>query len=242
MGIITVFKRHELKYILTLEEYEKLLKCMNGKMQLDKYGRNRVTSIYFDTDDYKIIRKSLEKPKYREKLRVRIYGKPDLEEKAFIELKKKYKGIVYKRRISAKQSEVLKHLNDKVEILEKSQIQREIDYFKSTYDNIKPRVYLAYEREAYFTDEDNEFRMTFDFNIKIRDEKVSLLSSEIDKEVLSNDKVLLEVKTVRGMPFWLLNFFKENNILTVSFSKYGTGYKKYILPKFVENIRRVSNG
>lgn len=237
MAVKTVFKRHELKYILTLEEYEALAKCMEGKMFLDKYGRNRITSIYFDTEDYKIIRNSLEKPKYREKLRVRIYGQPSEDEEAFIELKKKYKGIVYKRRIKAKQSALLEHLNDNVETIEHSQIQREIDYFKSTYDNILAKVYLAYDREAYFSKEDDEFRMTFDFNIRMRNRDISLEANEKDKDVLSKKQVLLEVKTVTGMPFWLLKFFKEKNISTVSFSKYGTAYKKYILPKFVERVR-----
>lgn len=242
MAAKTVFKRHELKYIFSIEKYEKLLKCMEGKMVLDKYGRNRITSIYYDTIDYKIIRNSLEKPKYREKLRVRVYGVPNEEEQAYIELKKKYNGIVYKRRVGAKQKDVLKHLNDKVEEIEHSQIQKEIDYFKSEYDSIEAKVYLAYDREAYYTKVDSEFRMTFDFNIRVRNNNVSFEETRDDKLVLDENYVLLEVKTVEGMPFWLLEFFKENEISTVSFSKYGTAYKKYILPKFVEYVRSKKNG
>lgn len=233
----TIFKRHELKYMLDIEQYQKLVIAMDGKMKLDKYGRNRITSIYYDTDDYKIIRNSIEKPKYREKLRARVYGKLDDNANAFIELKKKYNGIVYKRRIIAKQSELIKHLNDNVEMIERSQIQREIDYFKSRYEKISAKVYLAYDREAYYSDEDSEFRMTFDFNIKMRNKEISFTESEDDLEILPSNKVMLEVKTVTGMPFWLLEFFQENKIQTVSFSKYGTGFKKYIIPKFIERTR-----
>lgn len=223
----TNFRRYEVKYKLTINQYEKLLKTLPNTMKLDDYGRHKISNIYFDTDDYRIIRHSLEKPKYKEKLRVRCYGNPDENSKAFVELKKKFNGVVYKRRFHTSQKEALDFLcyNEKCSV--DTQISREISYFKDSYENIKPRVYLSYEREAYYCQEDENFRLTFDFNIKSRETDVSFYESNYDREVLSDEYVLLEVKTVLGMPKWFLNYLSENEVYKTSFSKYGTAYQKY---------------
>ncbi len=158
---------------------------------------------------------------------------------AFVELKKKYNGVVYKRRITYRQKNAIEYLYDVEHHDNSSQIQKEVDYFISTYDNLLPSVYLAYNREAYYNEEDPNFRMTFDFDIVMRDTDVSLSNSTEDVEVLSSKYVLLEVKTVQGLPFWLLKFMRDNDINKTSFSKYGTGFNKYILPKFLEELRCV---
>ncbi len=238
----TKFKRYELKYILTKKEYEILLDKMPRDMKLDKYGRHKISNIYFDTEDYRVIRQSLEKPKYKEKLRVRCYGEPSEESTAFIELKKKFNGVVYKRRIYSKQGKVFDYLCKGVDSVEHSQILKEIDYFKRSYENIKPKVYLSYEREAFFSTLDKNFRLTFDFNIVARNSDVSLYRSEKDREVLGKEYVLLETKTVMGLPRWFLEFLSENGIYKTSFSKYGKAYKKYFMPQFVSGLRRISNG
>ncbi len=238
MALQTVFKRYELKYILTRQQYEDLSHIMSEHMTLDEYGRHKISNIYFDTDDYRIIRYSLEKPKYKEKLRIRIYGEPDEDSVAFVELKKKYNGVVYKRRLTYDQKNVIEHLYDVDSHDHSSQIQKEIDYFISTYENLIPSVYLSYYREAYYNEDDPNFRMTFDFDIVMRDTDISLSNSEQDQEVLSGEYVLLEVKTVQGLPFWLIRYMTENAINKTSFSKYGTGFNQYILPKFVDGLRR----
>ncbi len=237
----TNFKRYELKYILTVKQYENLLNHMPSDMKLDNYGRHKISNIYFDTDDYRIIRHSLEKPKYKEKLRVRCYGEPSDDATAFIELKKKYNGVVYKRRVYSEQYKVFGYLCNGADSVEHSQILSEIDYFKNCYDEIKPKVYLSYEREAFFSSLDENFRLTFDFNIMARDSDVSLYSSERDKEVLGSEYVLLEVKTVMGLPSWFLEFLSENHIFKTSFSKYGTAYRTYFSPQFIESLRSVAN-
>ncbi len=237
----TNFKRYELKYILTTKQYEELLCQMPSDMKLDSYGRHKISNIYFDTEDYRIIRHSLEKPKYKEKLRVRCYGEPRDDATTFIELKKKFKGVVYKRRVYSEQSKVLSYLHGTSNTLEQSQILSEIDYFKNSYDEIKPRVYLSYEREAFFSTLDENFRLTFDFNITARNSDISLYSSEDDMEVLSNKYVLLEVKTVMGLPNWFLEYLSKNSIYKTSFSKYGTAYMTYFMPQFVSSLGRNSN-
>ncbi len=242
MGIQTTFKRHELKYQLTNKQYQDLCICMKKFMCLDEYGRHKISNIYFDTKDYRIIRRSIEKPKYKEKLRLRVYGEPDEAGEAFIELKKKFNGIVYKRRVPIIQNEAIEYLCNDKEVENASQISKEVDYFKKSNDDLLPRVYLSYEREAYFSPSDENFRMTFDFNIKMRDNNVSLDASEEDNEVLEDSIVLLEVKTVMGLPPWFIEFLNENQIFSTSFSKYGTAYHKFILPKFLDGIRGTVNG
>ncbi len=236
----TIFARSEIKYKLTKSQHLLLCEAMKNYMQQDEYGRHKISNIYFDTSDYKIIRHSIEKPKYKEKLRLRIYGEPNGDSTAFIELKKKFNGIVYKRRISSSQNAACKYLISKKPLEESSQIKSEIDYFLKTSGELLPKVYLSYEREAYFCKTDENLRMTFDFNIKMRDSEVSLFASENDIDVLAENYVLMEVKTLNGLPFWLVNFLSENKIYKTSFSKYGTGYEKFILPKYL-NSRRASN-
>ncbi len=232
----TNFKRYELKYILTTQQYEMLLSQLPSDMTLDGYGRHKISNIYFDTEDYRIIRHSLEKPKYKEKLRVRCYGEPSEDATAFIELKKKFNGIVYKRRVYSEQNKVFAYLCEGADTVEQSQILNEIDYFKNSYSQLKPKVYLSYEREAFFSTADENFRLTFDFNIMARDSDVTLYRSDDDREVLSCEYVLLEVKTVMGLPSWFLEFLSENRIYKTSFSKYGTAYQTYFMPQFVSSL------
>ena len=97
-----IFERYEKKYLLDENQYTELQKVLKGRFQIDNYGKTTINNIYYDTPESLLIRRSIEKPVYKEKLRVRSYGKADSETQVFIELKKKYKGIVYKRRTSMK--------------------------------------------------------------------------------------------------------------------------------------------
>ncbi|MFI3306946.1 MAG: polyphosphate polymerase domain-containing protein [Mycoplasmatota bacterium] len=217
-----IFKRTELKYFLTKKQYKRLLVTMKHYMTMDAYKRHKISNIYFDTPDFQIIRRSLEKPIYKEKLRIRKYNKNDF---VFVELKKKYKGIVYKRRVAISDKQLNNNINN---LNDDEQINREIKYFISCYDDIDARAYLSYDRDAYFSNDDEDLRMTFDFNIRFRVDDVSLDESENDNFVLDDDVVLLEVKTVFGYPKWFLDFLNENDIRKISFSKYGVAYKKFV--------------
>ncbi len=236
MSMPSTFKRHELKYKLTISEYRSLLNIMKNYMIMDEYGRHKISNIYFDTDDYRIIRHSIEKPKYKEKLRLRVYGEPNEDSIAFIELKKKFNGVVYKRRVASSKNDALSYFNDEHPNDNGCQIRKEVNYFRKCYKGIIPKVYLSYEREAFSCKDDEHFRMTFDFKIKMRDNDISFYDSDSDNKVLGDDYVLLEVKTVTGLPFWLLDFLNKNNIFSTSFSKYGTAYKNYIFPKFLNSV------
>ncbi len=241
MAVQTIFKRYEMKYKLTPAQCAALQEAMQGHMQQDAYGRHLIRNIYFDTPDYQIIRQSIEKPHYKEKLRLRQYGMPEAGKMAFIELKKKYDGIVYKRRIDLPQEAATAYLWQGEDSGQHSQILNEIDYFRHTHPTLQPRVYLSYQREAYFCPVDANFRITFDYNIKVRDTDISLAPSDADMAVLGDDTVLMEVKTVGGLPLWFTHFLSEHQIYKTSFSKYGTAYARYIQPRFSDFIGGLSH-
>lgn len=241
MAVQSIFKRYEIKYKLTPAQHSALCEALQGHMQQDNYGRHLIRNIYFDTPDYQIIRQSIEKPNYKEKLRLRQYGMPEEGKLAFIELKKKYSGIVYKRRIDLPQEDAVTYLWQGEDVMQHTQILDEIDYFKHSYPDLVPRVYLSYERDAYFCPDDANFRLTFDYNIKTRDTDVSLSPSDGDKAVLADDTIIMEVKIGGGLPLWFTRFLSEHQIYKTSFSKYGTAYTRYSQPHLSEYIGGLSH-
>lgn len=223
MGTPTTFKRKEVKYLLTYGQRAMLEDLMQTHMSPDSFGKSTIMNIYYDTDNKELIRHSMEKPVYKEKLRVRSYGTATPETTVFVELKKKYKGIVYKRRVSMSQQDAKLWLEQDELPPKDTQIIREIDYFTHTHP-LKPSVMLSYQREAFFGKEDSEFRMTFDDAILWRDFDICLCKGAYGKAILPNGMQLLEVKAAMGMPMWLTRFFSENNIFKTSYSKYGNAY------------------
>lgn len=215
------FKRYEYKYRMTAEQYVKLREVMKTTMILDQYGRNTINNIYFDTPDFLLIRRSLEKPSYKEKLRVRWYGERKEKTPIFIELKKKYKGIVYKRRIQRNWKETKGYFRDHKPLPQEDQgqITKELDYFMDFYQTLQPALFLGYEREAFYGVENKDFRMTFDFNIRCTDGEVLHQKDNTGIRVIGPDEVLLEVKTGEGLPQWLLDFFAIEEVYRSSFSK-----------------------
>ncbi|MFI3174462.1 MAG: polyphosphate polymerase domain-containing protein [Bacillota bacterium] len=226
-AVKSTFKRYELKYLLTRQQKEKLLVRFKEYMVPDAYGENVLFNLYYDTPDFLLIRRSIEKPVYKEKLRVRSYGKAEKDTKVFLELKKKYKSVVYKRRITLTQVESEQYFKDEFE-LKSSQIANEINYFKKMYQGISPRVFISYHREAFFGKEDKEFRVTFDDQILWRDTDLSLCSEEGGTAILDSDNVVMEIKVANGIPLWLVEFLTENEIYKTSFSKYGNAYKAIV--------------
>lgn len=224
----SVFKRYELKYLLTQQQKALLLQEMKPYMKLDQYGKTTIRNIYFDTDNYRLIRHSLEKPAYKEKLRIRSYAKAELADPVFVELKKKYDSVVYKRRVVMPQQQATRWLCDGIAHPEKSQIADEIDYFCSFYQNLHPTVFLSYEREAYYSVSGDDFRVTFDENILSRQEDISLSADIWGTPLLPEGMVLLELKTPGGIPLWMSRFLSRQGIFKTSFSKYGTAYRNQI--------------
>ena len=238
MAVQTVFKRYELKFLLTSEQKARLLPEIEKYMLLDQYGRTLIKNLYFDTDSYRLIRRSLEKPDYKEKLRIRSYGTTTPDSRVFVELKKKCDGVVYKRRIPMAEQEAMAWLQD-WENGPETQIAEEIRYFAGYYENLHPTVYLSYERQAYYCKDGSDFRLTFDDNILCRQENLSLCTENYGTPLLPAGQVLMEVKSPGGIPMWLTSLLSREKIYKTSFSKYGTAYQTMIFTKQKENVTNV---
>lgn len=225
MKIQTTFERYELKYLLDPEQKRLLLAAMEPRMALDEYGRTAIRNLYYDTPDYRLIRRSLEHPAYKEKLRVRSYRTAGAGDTVFVELKKKYRSVVYKRRIPARREEAMACLRGEKSFAP-GQVGREIEYFRAFYATLRPRVFLSYEREAYVPLDESDLRITLDENILYRTHDLCLGSEPGGVALLDLGRTLLEIKTGGGMPLWLTHLLCTAGIGRCSFSKYGAAYRR----------------
>lgn len=219
-----VFCRKEKKYLLTAEQYRHLRDGVIAHgMRPDEFGLHTIASLYYDTPDYELIRHSLEKPIYKEKLRLRVYGSQVLpDDTSYVEIKKKFKGIVYKRRIAVPLPEALQSLQQGCFHEDHGQIGREINWFLQRYP-LSPACWLGYEREAFFSDTE-DVRITFDENIRFRADHWDVTLPPEGKRLLAEDMYLMEVKVPFAIPLWLVALMNECGVQSRSFSKYGTAY------------------
>lgn len=227
-----VFKRYEMKYIMTKRQQEAVLEKILPFMKPDMFGHTTIRNVYFDTEDYRLVRHSIEKPVYKEKLRIRSYKQAEPQDKVYIELKKKYRDVVYKRREALSQSDTLKWLESETPFPGATQIGKEIDYFFRFYATLTPKVFLSYEREAFYASDGSDLRVTFDEHILAREEELSLAGGVWGEELLGEDSVLMEIKTSGAIPLWLTQALTWEKLYKTSFSKYGTAYEKLIYNKW----------
>ena len=238
MAYQKVFKRYELKYMLTGEQKDRVVKALQPYMSMDKYGRTTIRNIYFDTPDYILARHSIAKPDFKEKLRVRTYSQVLSDENVFVELKRKFDHVVYKRRVSIPEKAAMEWTSGAKAYghpdRNTNQLCSEINYFLDYYKDLQPVMFLSYEREAYKMNpglDDQDFRVTFDENILCRDHDLSLKSGVYGTPILDDGKVLMELKCSGGIPLWMVKILSEEKLYKTSFSKYGTAYTGLVLPE-----------
>lgn len=231
---IASFKRYEKKYLITEAQYKAILPFLMQYMRPDEYCRDEqwysIYNIYYDNDDASVIRYSLSKPYYKEKLRLRSYCIPNsADSKVFLELKKKIGGIVTKRRAVMPLSEAYAFLanGSRPENLDymNTQVLNEISYYLRNHA-VKPACYISYDRTALFGREDKEFRITLDHNIITRREELRLEKGNFGDYLMASGMYLMEVKVAGAFPVWLAALLSENKIYQTSFSKYGYAYKQ----------------
>ena len=204
-----------------------LYNLIEDKIDCDEYGKSTVSNIYLDTPDFLLIRNSIDAKSYKEKLRIRSYGVPNDDSRVFFEIKKKYKGIVYKRRLSLTCNQVTDYIENGNRPTD-SQIMREIDWCMKIYENPKPKVVLSYEREAFYWKNDKDIRLTFDRNVRYRMNDLSLQKGSSGVRIIPEDSILMEIKTPGSMPIELAEILSLCKIYPSSFSKYGKAYMHYI--------------
>lgn len=217
------FRRVEIKYLLNVDEYNELKKKLDKYIKPDIYPNSVICNIYFDNDDYELINKSINKPIYKEKVRLRSYNIPSKDTTVFLEVKKKYKGIVGKRRIAASLKDINNYLYNGKELKE-SVNYREIDNIIKR-KKLKPKIYVAYNREAYVGIND-EFRITFDSNLRSRALDLDLSLGDSGKLFFKEPTYIVEIKTLDSMPIYLSDILNKLKIYPTSFSKVGEIYKK----------------
>ena len=234
MAFTYIFKRVEKKYMLTREQYEYLINAISPYMAPDQYGETEIRNIYFDNADNELIETSLLKPTYKEKLRLRSYGVPKMDSTVFFEIKKKYRGIVYKRRISMKLKEAYAYIDGgKLPESIEGNIPTEIDYMMNRY-SLTPKAFISYKRVAWTCESDPDLRITFDRDITARYDDTRLESTADGHKILPKDTVLMEIKIPGAMPLWLAHILSEKNIFPHSFSKFGTAH--------VQNQIKIASG
>ncbi|MBQ6184159.1 MAG: polyphosphate polymerase domain-containing protein [Clostridia bacterium] len=223
----SVFERVEKKYIISSSQYDSLMQMIPELFAPDIYPESDICSVYYDTPDHLLIRRSLDKPVYKEKLRIRSYDVPSGDSPVFVELKKKLLGTVYKRRISLKYSDAMEFLNSGGKCKENlTQIEKEISYCFDLYRSLQPAMFISYHRKSFVGINDYGLRITFDNNVLSRTTELELAKGIWGDEVLAEGHYIMEIKTLNSMPLRLAEALDKNRIFPGSFSKYGTAYRR----------------
>ena len=229
------FQRYEKKYLLSRAQYERLFRALADRLIPAPYFKSTVCSLYYDTDDFALIRRSIEAPVYKEKLRLRSYNVPDADGEVFIELKKKFDGMVYKRRIPMRAADAAAYLAGQAPPPERSQMTRELDWFLRC-NRVEPKVYIACDRTAWMVRDEEELRITFDENLRWRTEELDFTRGSAGEPLLAPGEVLMEIKIPGTTPLWLSRLLSDQAIFPQGFSKYGSCYKNEILNDYFNGV------
>ncbi len=225
---ITVMKRYEMKYLLDGAQTDALRERLRGHMEADRYGKTPIASLYYDTPSFQLIRASIEKPLFKEKIRLRSYGLATDESPVYLELKRKAYGIVYKRRVETTIPLVRKFFSGEGSICAPGQINSEITAFRDLYQTLVPSCLIIYDRTAYF-EPDGDLRLTIDENPRYRTEDLTLTKTMDGIPLLGEGWTILEIKVQEAMPLWLAEILSSLQIRKTSFSKYGEAYRRQLL-------------
>ena len=229
---IVVMKRYELKYILSPSQTDFFRERLEGHMSVDQFGLTSIASLYYDTPDYRLINASIEKPEFKEKIRLRSYGPATDDSPVFLELKRKAYGIVYKRRVQSTIPLVKKFFDGDGDICAGGQINREITYFRDLYGTLSPSCLIIYDRTAYYQP-DGDLRLTIDGDPRYRTDDLDLRVSMDGISLLPAGYSILEIKVQQSVPLWLSAILDEGRIYKNSFSKYGEAYRQQMLKRSV---------
>lgn len=224
---IVTMKRYEMKYLMDEAQTAYLTERLRGHMQEDRYGLTSIASLYYDTPDFRLVRASLEKPAFKEKIRLRSYGLATEDSPVFLELKRKADGIVYKRRVQSTQPEVKAFFEQERALCEPGQINCEITAFRDHYRSLAPACLIIYDRTAYF-EPDGDLRLTIDRNPRCRWDDLDLSTSMDGELLLPRGWTVLEIKVQQALPLWLCDILSRGRIYKTSFSKYGEAYSRQL--------------
>lgn len=229
-----VFKRHELKFLLSRKEHDSLRKAILPYMDYDKYGNSEgeynIVSLYYESFDKRIYYETVNKLRFRQKLRLRVYDNATLSSPSFIELKQKFKNVVNKRRTLIPLEDAYNILSEPYnrdvihhKYASNPQILKEALHFKEFY-NLEPSIVVSYDRQAFsgIAENEKDLRVTFDYNLMCRSEDLELENGPEGFHFVDTDTVILEVKVSNSVPFWLARILSDFNFTKQGFSKFCT--------------------
>lgn len=221
-----VFRRVETKYLLKPEEFKKLLDVVAPYIEKDRYFKATNCSVYYDTNERYLAIHSMEKPIYKEKVRIRSYNVPkSLDDSIFIEIKKKFDGVGSKRRIVTTLRDFYYYEKTGELKTDNAQIKAELDHCFSFY-HLKPALYVAYDRLSFCGKNNQDFRLTFDHNVRSREIDLKLEYGDKGENYFENGEIVMEVKALESYPLWFTKALSSLKIYPASFSKYGRIYEK----------------
>lgn len=215
-----IFKRTEQKYLINKIKLNQLLNRIDKYIEKDEYFKSEISNIYFDNDNHELLIESLEKPHFKVKVRLRMYNRSDY---VFLEIKNKVNGIVGKRRIKLTLSEFYDYMNNHK--IKNTQIMKELDYYFKLF-NLKPSIFVAYDRLSYKEKNNKNLRITIDANLRSRYDNLRIESGSYGEKYFSDDIYIMEIKSLDSLPLWLVRNLSELKIYPVSFSKVGSIYTK----------------
>lgn len=237
---IDTFERKEKKYVLSEETLARFMQLVGDKFDDDQYAHSTISSLYYDTPQYSMINRSIEKPLYKEKLRIRCYDAPRDEAGVFVELKKKFKGIVYKRRIRMSIEGGQAYLegtpyseaslfgsaleSQKMDTIKQQNI-REIDACLDRHGKVDPAIMVVVERHSIRSTDGSKLRITFDRNARWRAHNLQFDTDYEGTPIFSNGEIIMEIKALGSYPLWLVRALNEIEAYPVSCSKVGLAYK-----------------
>ncbi len=228
MAYANTYKRREMKFLLDEKQFGTVYSAIGEFMTEDEFGFHTIRNIYLDNENDDLIRSSLGKPIFKEKVRLRAYGSSIVDDSdAFIEIKKKYRGITYKRRYEGEYKVLHDYLSKGILPEKRDQVFEEINYLVKQ-KMLYPKIVICYDREAFFGKEDGEFRVTFDGNIRWRTFNIDLRAGDNGTPLYNAPYRVMEVKSAGAVPLWLVKILSQNKIYNGSFSKYGTIYQDEI--------------
>ena len=214
------FRRVEQKYLINKEDKDKLLNRIANYIEKDEYFKSEISNIYFDNDNHELLIESLEKPDFKIKVRLRSYNNSN---DVFLEIKDKVNGVVGKRRIKLTLDEFYDYINNNK--VKDDQIMRELDYYFKLF-NLKPSIFVAYDRLSYKEKNNKNLRITIDANLRSRYDDLKLEDGSYGERYFDSDMYIMEIKVLDSMPIWLVNSLSDLKIYPISFSKVGSIYIK----------------
>ena len=228
MDYQSIFERVESKYVLTRQQYEVLMAKIADRIEPDLFPHSDISSLYFDTNDYSMARSALDRDGYREKLRLRSYGLHDDASEVFLELKKKYQGVTYKRRQAVSYRSAMDYLLFETKPTD-TQIMNEIDYLMKKRPDLKPRVLIRYQRDSFMSKDDPSVRITFDYDVQYSLKNLMLKNTTPEEKLTDDNTIIMEIKSLKSMPLWLARELDDLKAFPGNFSKYGQIYINKIM-------------